>query len=63
MKNYVTINNNDVITKAKSFGRRTVSNVRRFLSDESGMGTVEVILIIVEIYTYKRYVYPVSSIP
>ena len=46
MKNYVTINNNDVITKAKSFGRRTVSNVRRFLSDESGMGTVEVILII-----------------
>lgn len=33
------------------------------LRDDSGMGVVEIILIIVEIYTYKRYVYPVYSIP
>ena len=47
MKNYVTVNKNDVISRAKAFGRKAVCNVRQFLSDESGMGTVEVILIIV----------------
>lgn len=36
---------------------------RQFIKEEDGMGTVEVILIIVEIYIHKRYVYPVFSIP
>ncbi len=47
MKNKVTIYNNNVISKAKAFGKRAADNVKQFLSDESGMGTVEVILIIV----------------
>ena len=37
--------------------------VQSFWQDESGVGVVEIILILVEIYTYKRYVYPVFSIP
>ncbi len=37
--------------------------IRDFLADEDGIGTVEMILILVEIYIYKRYVYPVFSIP
>ena len=38
---------NKAVTKAKDFGKLTMSKVKHFLSDESGMGTVEVILIIV----------------
>lgn len=33
-----------------------LKNFRNFLSEEDGMGTVEIILIIVEILTY-RYMY------
>lgn len=43
--------------------RKLWKNVRTFWQDESGVGVVEIILILVEIYTYKRYVYPVFSIP
>lgn len=35
----------------------------RFIKEEKGIGTVEMILILVEIYIHKRYVYPVFSIP
>lgn len=37
--------------------------VKEFWNEEDGIGVVEIILILVEIYTYKRYVYPVYSIP
>lgn len=37
--------------------------IKEIWRDEKGIGTVEMILILVEIYTYKRYVYPVYSIP
>ena len=40
-----------------------LKNFRDFIREEDGMGTVEIILIIVDIYTYKGYVYPVYSIP
>ena len=36
---------------------------KSFLAEEDAIGTVEMILILVEIYIYKRYVYPVFSIP
>ncbi len=47
MNNNVTVFKTDVVSKAKAFGQKAMGNVKRFLSDESGMGTVEVILIIV----------------
>jgi len=47
MKNNETIYKNNMLSKAKAFGMRAVNNVKQFLNDESGMGTVEVILIIV----------------
>lgn len=34
-----------------------------FWRQEEGVGVIEVVLILVEIYTYKRYVYLVFSIP
>ena len=41
----------------KSIGRKFVNGVKKFWKDESGMGTVEVILIIVEKPNAKhRYV-------
>ena len=30
--------------------------LKRFLMEEDGVGVIEVVLILVEIYTYKRYV-------
>lgn len=37
--------------------------IRRFAEEEDAVGVVEIILILVEIYTYKRYVYLVFNIP
>lgn len=37
--------------------------LKRFLMEEDGVGVIEVVLILVEIYTYKRYVYLVFNIP
>ena len=37
--------------KAKNLGTKISNGVKAFWNDESGMGTVEVILIIVDIYT------------
>lgn len=42
---------------------RVMDGICSLRNNNKGMGTVEIILIIVEIYTYKRYVYPVYSIP
>ena len=36
-----------------------VKGLKDFLKEEDGMGTVEIILIIVEIYTCNRYVFSV----
>lgn len=36
---------------------------KNFIMEEDGIGVVELILILVEIYIHKRYVYPVFSIP
>ncbi len=35
------------MNQIRNFGKRIIGGVRRFWEDESGMGTVEVILIIV----------------
>ena len=43
--------------------KRIKGSLTRFIKEEDGVGVVEVVLILVEIYTYKRYVYPVYSIP
>mgnify|MGYP000363258210 CR=1 FL=1 len=40
-----------------------VREVKSFLMDEDGVGVIELVLILVEIYTYKRYVYLVFNIP
>lgn len=37
--------------------------IRDFALDETGVGVIELVLILVEIYTYKRYVYLVFNIP
>ena len=42
---------NQLKEKTKNLGRGIVNAVKGFWNDESGMGTVEVILIIVEIFT------------
>ena len=47
--NYLMIGANKIKNKIQE-------GIRKFWSDESGMGTVEVILIIVEILTH-RYMY------
>ncbi len=54
---------NKLAEKTRNLGRGIKNSVKGFWNDESGMGTVEVILIIVEIYIFKRYVYHVFSIP
>lgn len=38
---------NKLVSKTKAFGAKALSKVKNFWEDESGMGTVEVILIIV----------------
>ena len=38
---------NKLTTKAKNIGRNLITGIKNFWNDESGMGTVEVILIIV----------------
>lgn len=38
-------------------GKERLKNFSQFMKEEDGMGTVEIILIIVEIYICKRYVY------
>ena len=40
---------NKLTSKVKNLGRNVLTGVRNFWNDESGMGTVEVILIIVGI--------------
>ena len=40
-----------MIETVKNLGKKIAGGVKRFWNDESGMGTVEVILIIVEIFT------------
>lgn len=48
---------NKLTTKVKNLGRNLLTGVKDFWNDESGMGTVEVILIIVEKPNAKhRYV-------
>ncbi len=37
-----------MIETVKNFGKKVAGDFKRFWNDESGMGTVEVILIIVE---------------
>ena len=41
---------------------RKLKNVKQFLKEEDGMGTVEVILIIVEIFIFNISVYNVSIV-
>ena len=50
----------DLILQA---ARRMLTRAGSFFKDEDGMGTVEVILIIVDIYIRKRCVYSVFCIP
>ena len=46
-----------MIETVKNFGKKVAGGFKRFWNDESGMGTVEVILIIVEKPNAKhRYV-------
>ena len=48
---------NKLMNKAKAVGTKITTGVKNFWNDESGMGTVEVILIIVEKPNAKhRYV-------
>ena len=47
--------------KAKAAGNKIMEAVKTFWNDESGMGTVEVILIIVEIYTMYKSVFSVFN--
>ncbi len=47
MKNYVTTKTEKAMSKLRLIGRKTAESIREFMTDESGMGTVEVILIIV----------------
>ena len=44
------------MNKLKNIGKKIANGALKFWEDESGMGTVEVILIIVEILTH-RYMY------
>lgn len=37
--------------------KRAMKNVKRFLTDESGMGVVEILLITVAIFTQDKSVY------
>ena len=42
---------NKLVKKTKAIGEGIMTGIKNFWNDESGMGTVEVILIIVEIFT------------